>query len=145
MESCEHLESAPIGKCSICDATVCSDCYREVFSAMICDQHEALEDEGEWQLVGFYSVDTSLEERRYVMEEQGITSLVVDGDGEAVELYVPNDEKADAYAALSSLAGKESHLCEGCSIEFSADIEECPLCGTPAADVAGNHDTESIH
>jgi len=140
-EGCEHLESAPIGKCAICDRTVCSDCYREVFTAMICDMHEALEDEGEWQLVGFYSESVSLEDRRYLLEEQGITSLVVEGDGEAIELYVPVDEKDDAFASLSSAAGDESHICAECDIEFSADIEECPLCGTPAGQ-SDEHDDE---
>ena len=57
-EVCEHLESSPIGHCSICGRTVCTDCYREIFNAMICDQHEKLEDEGEWELVGYYAVGT---------------------------------------------------------------------------------------
>jgi hypothetical protein len=86
---CEHEESSPIGKCAICGRTVCSECYREVFSAMICDLHQNLEDEAEWELVGYYADPSLLAERRYTLEDNGITSLVVETDDETIELYVP--------------------------------------------------------
>jgi len=146
-EVCEHLESSPIGNCSICGRTVCTDCYREIFNAMICDQHENLEDEGEWELVGYYAVGTDLEERRYILEDHAITSLVVEGDQDGVELYVTTEDKDDAYASLSAAAGAGSQLCGACKIEVSADIEECPLCGNPpaASHDTGYLDSESTH
>lgn len=136
-----------MGNCSICGRTVCTDCYRDIFNAMICDQHEALEDEGQWELVGYYAPDTDLEERRYILEDHAITSLAVEGDQDGVELYVTVDEKDDAYASLAAVAGGTSHLCGACKIEISADIEECPLCGNPpaASHDAGHHDSEPIH
>ena len=64
MEGCEHTEASPIGKCAICDRTVCSDCYRSIFNGMICDLHQALEDESDWALVGLYTSENALDERR---------------------------------------------------------------------------------
>lgn len=128
MEGCEHTEGSPIGKCAICERTVCSECYNEVFGSMICDLHRGLEDESDWELVGHYSGGGSVEERRYALEENGITSLVVDGDDEAVELYVPADEKEDAYVTLTAAAGEEV-FCDDCSIEHSRDLDACPVCG----------------
>ena len=144
-EACEHLESSPIGACAICARTVCTDCYRDIFNAMICDQHEDLEDEGQWELVGYYSPGTDLEERRYTLEEQAIVSLVVEGDQDGVELYVTTDEKDDAFASLAAMAGEESRVCGECKIVVSAEIDECPLCGNPPETSDGYHDSESIH
>lgn len=128
MEGCEHTESSPIGKCAICDRTVCSECYNEVFGSMICDLHRGLEDEADWELAGHYVTSSVVEERRYVLEESGITSLVVDGDDEAVELYVPANEKEDAYSALTASAGDEV-FCGDCMIEHSRELDACPVCG----------------
>jgi len=112
------------------------DCYNEVFGAMICDLHSELEDDSEWELVGFFRDATFLSQRRYVLEENGITSLVVDHEEEAVELYVPNEEKDDAFATL--LASAEDELpCGECKILFTKGMENCPVCGSKPTDIAG--------
>lgn len=128
MEGCEHTEGSPIGKCAICDRTVCSECYNEVFGSMICDLHRGLEDESDWELAGHYTTSSVVEERRYALEENGITALVVETDDEAVELYVPSEEKEDAYSTLTAATGDEV-FCDDCMIEFSADLDACPVCG----------------
>lgn len=133
---CEHTEGSPIGKCGICDRTVCTDCYRDVFGAMICDLHEELEDDSEWELVGFYSDDSTLAQKRYLLEENSITSLAVESDEDAVELYVPNDEKDDAFASLSAAADGEQS-CAECEIQFSGDMDVCPVCGVKPAGGSG--------
>lgn len=125
---CEHTEGSPIGKCAICDRTVCGDCYRDVFNAMICDLHRELEDEAEWELIGFYSDSSALAQRRYVLEEHGITSLIAEPDEESVELYVPRNEKDDAYDALSGTAD-DTFACSDCRIQYSAGLDTCPICG----------------
>lgn len=130
---CEHLEGSPIGKCSICERTVCGDCYRDLFSAMICDLHESLEDESAWALVGFYTEQAALAERRFVLEDQQIASLVVEVDEDSIELYVPVEEKDDAYAALSG-ATVAAVFCFDCKIQFAASLGTCPICGVKAAD-----------
>ena len=128
---CEHTEGSPIGKCAICDRTVCSDCYRDIFSAMICDMHEELEDEAEWELVGYYSSSAVLDQRRYTLEEHGVTSLVVESEEDSIELYVPIEEKDDAYVALTASAEEENY-CEDCRVQYSADMTACPVCGVKA-------------
>lgn len=125
---CEHAEASPIGKCAICGRMVCSDCYHEVFSTMICDLHTDLEDESSWELVGFYSDAASLAERRFVMEESGLISLAVEVDEESVELYVPQEEKDHAYAALMSTA-EDTYLCRDCHVQYSQELGVCPVCG----------------
>ena len=132
-DGCEHPEGSPIGKCAICDRTVCTECYHDVFGAMICDLHRGLEDESDWELVGFYDDAASLSERRYVLEENGVTSLVVEGDEDAVELYVPNIEKDDAFASLEASADNE-YSCPECKIQFSGNMEACLVCGVKPSD-----------
>jgi rubrerythrin len=100
---------------------------------MICDLHTGLEDDSEWELVGFFSDGAMASSRRYVLEESGITSLVVENEDEAVELYVPNEEREDAYAALSMSADDE-YSCKECQIQFSRDMETCPVCGAKPTD-----------
>ena len=136
MEGCEHTEASPIGKCAICDRTVCSECYNDLFGMMICDLHSALEEESEWELVGFFSDAGFMAQRRYVLEEHGITSLVVDNEEEAVELYVSNEEKDDAFAVLSASA-EDEHSCSECKIQFGKDMENCPVCGAKPTDIGG--------
>ncbi|MFQ5511232.1 MAG: hypothetical protein ACE5EO_05230 [Candidatus Krumholzibacteriia bacterium] len=133
---CEHTEGSPIGKCAICDRTVCSDCYRDVFNSMICDLHQELEDEAEWELVGFYSETSMLVQRRYALEENGITSLVTEPDEESIELYVPGDERDDAFEALKGL-GEETVECSDCQIQFSLGLGACPVCGVKSVQVKG--------
>jgi hypothetical protein len=103
---------------------------------MICDLHRELEDDSEWALVGFFRDATFLSQRRYVLEENGIISLVVDHEEEAVELYVPNEEKDDAFSTL--LASVEDEFtCGECKILFTKDMENCPVCGSKPVDIAG--------
>ena len=125
---CEHTEGSPIGKCSICDRTVCGECYRDIFGTMICDLHQSLQDEGSWELVGYYSSTAPLVQRRYVLEDAGITSLVVDTDEEKVELYVPAEERDDAFEALLG-DRHDTSICDDCHIQYSSEFHECPLCG----------------
>ena len=130
-DGCDHLEGSPVGKCVICGKTVCSECYRSVFSEIICDEHESLEEESAWELVGLYGDYGPLEEKQFELEEHGIVSIVVDADGDSVELYVPAEEKEDAYAVLTT-TGDDSPVCEECMIQFSQDMEACPICGEKA-------------
>ena len=138
MEGCEHGEGSPMGKCAICARTVCSECFRNVFTEMICDGHQHLEDESEWVLVGFYLDGEALKQRRYLLDESGITSLAVDGDEDAIELYVPTGEKDDAQASLSTIA-QDALFCGECRIQFSTDMGVCPLCGVKPASDESNH------
>lgn len=138
---CEHAEASPIGKCAICDRTVCSECYREVFHTMICDLHESLEDESEWAVAGLYTDDSTLGERRYTLEDSGITSLVVESDGETSELYVPIEEKDDAFSTLSA-SGDGTNLCEECRIQFPEEEDSCPMCGAPPMDRSNEEDED---
>jgi hypothetical protein len=137
---CEHTEGSPIGKCAICEKTVCSECYREVFNAMICDLHQELEDESNWALVGFYNDSDALAERRYILEDSGITSLFVEVDDEAIELYVPSEEKEDAFSSLEG-SGVDIFGCRECQIQYTKELSACPLCGTAPAEA----DTSQIH
>lgn len=130
---CEHSEGSLMGKCAICGKMVCGECYRSIFTQMICDAHQALEDEGSWELIGFYSDVAALAERRFLLEEQGIASLPVEADADTVELYVPLEDKREAWDAL--LASSEGSLyCSDCRIQYSPDIGVCPLCGVRPAD-----------
>ncbi|UCG52630.1 MAG: hypothetical protein JSW58_03520 [Candidatus Latescibacterota bacterium] len=132
-DGCEHLEASPIGKCAICGKTVCSECYRTIFGEMICDEHEPLEEESAWELVGLYADSGSLAEKRFQLEENGVVSIVIEGDEEAIELYVPAEEKDDGYAVLRS-SGDESNFCAECKIQYSLEMEMCPICGKRSAD-----------
>lgn len=136
-ESCEHLDGSPIGKCAICGKTVCSECYRTVFSEMICDEHEALEEESAWELIGLYSDGSGLDEKRFELEEHGIVSIVVTDNDDAVELYVPAEEKEDGYSALK-MSDDESPVCTDCMIQYSPDTDACPICGKLTADSDGD-------
>lgn len=138
-QGCEHTEGSPIGKCAICDRTVCSECYNDVFGAMICDLHPGLDEESSWELVGFFEDAMSLAERRYALEEGGISSLVVEGDEEAIELYVPTDDKEDAFAILSG-SGDGEHSCMECQIQYAGSMDACPVCGAKADEVGGAYD-----
>jgi hypothetical protein len=106
---------------------------RTVFNQIICESHEDLEDETAWELVGFYTSESSLEERRYYLEEQGITSVVVETDDDTIELYVPEVEKEDAYNALAS-SSEETISCSNCHVEFASEMQVCPLCGVREKD-----------
>lgn len=125
---CEHLEGSMMGKCAICGQMVCGDCYRNLFNQLICSAHPHLEDESSWELVGFYTDSVSLSERKFILEENSITSLVVEADADTVELYVPVEEREDAWDALR--ASSEGALyCVDCKVQYSPDAGVCPVCG----------------
>jgi hypothetical protein len=132
-ERCEHLDGSPIGKCAICGRTVCADCYRTVFNEMICDSHQALEEESAWELVGFYTDAATVADRRFLLEDSGIVTIAVESDEEATELYVPGEDKDDGYAVLQ-LSSEESRHCGDCRIQYSRDLSSCPLCGVRSPD-----------
>jgi RNA polymerase subunit RPABC4/transcription elongation factor Spt4 len=125
---CDHLDGSPMGMCAVCGKTVCSECYRTVFNEMICDEHETLEEESAWALVGIYTDASVVTEKRYQLEENGILSISVQSEEDAVELYVPTEEKDEGFAVLQS-SGEEGRACHECKIQYSADIDACPLCG----------------
>jgi RNA polymerase subunit RPABC4/transcription elongation factor Spt4 len=133
---CDHVDGSPMGVCAICGKTVCSECYRTVFNEMICDEHEALEDESAWELVGIYTDASAIADKRYQLEENGISSIVGQSEDEMAELYVPAEERDEGFAVLHA-SGDEGVVCNECRIEFSADMDACPLCGGRR----GGHDT----
>jgi len=104
---------------------------------MICDQHEQLEDEGAWEMIGYYTSDGPVEIRRYNLEENGVVSLLVENEDEGLELYVPAAEKDDAYAVIGG-DPEETHDCPDCKIQYSKELDTCPGCGVKAADVHGD-------
>ncbi len=139
-ERCDHLEGNPIGICAICGRTVCADCYRTVFNEMICDGHQALEEESMWEVVGFYTDAATLADRRFLLEDSGIMSIAVESDEDAMELYVSAEEKEDSYTVLQS-SGEASCHCGDCKIQFSAELGTCPLCGTKSSEPEdGSHE-----
>ena len=130
---CEHVDGDIMGSCAICGDTVCGECMQTVFDTMICSAHGELGDEGSWELVGFYSSPSSIEDRRFYLNEQGLTSLAVDADDNITELYVPVEEKDEAFAALSGASEDMLH-CEECRVYYSPELGTCPVCGTRAVE-----------
>ena len=127
-DQCEHTEGAYMGKCAICDDMVCGECFQTLFNTVICSAHGDLEDESAWALMGFYTSPAAVEEKRYFLLEQGITSIVVETDDDVTELYVAIDEKDDAFSALSG-ASEDALSCDSCRVFFSAEMGACPICG----------------
>jgi len=130
---CEHVDGDIMGSCAICGDTVCGECMQTVFDTMICSAHGDLGDEGAWELVGFFSSPASIEDRRFFLNEQGLTSLAVDAEDDITELYVPGEEKDDAFAALSGSSEDTLH-CEECRVYYSPELGTCPVCGTRAVE-----------
>ena len=139
-KGCDHLDGSPMGTCAVCGKTVCSECYRTVFNEMICDEHEALEDESAWELVGIYTGAAVVPEKRFQLEESGVSSIVVTSDEDSVELYVPAGDRDEGFAVLQSSAD-DTGLCPECRIQYSADIEACPLCGVKHSGPHGEPDS----
>ena len=129
---CEHPDGNIMGKCGICGDLVCGECLEEIFNTMICGNHQEMMDEGEWELVGLYAADHPMDERRYFLSEQGVTSIVVETDDDTIELYVPAPEKPDAFAALG---GETDGLleCKGCQVQYTHEASACPICGVKEA------------
>jgi rubrerythrin len=127
-QECEHLDGDYVAKCAICGDMACGECFQTLFNTVICGQHEHLEDDSAWELLGFYTSPAALEERRYFMQEQGITSIVVESEDDMTEMYVPIEEKSDAFEALSG-AGEDILQCDSCKVFFSKAVGTCPICG----------------
>ena len=125
---CEHLDGSYMGKCAICGDVVCGECFQTVFNAMICSAHEELEDEGTWELIGFYTSTAPVEERRYFLQDKNVTSLVVETEDDTIELYVPAEERDDAFAALAG-PSEDQLQCNNCRVFFSPEVGTCPICG----------------
>jgi hypothetical protein len=142
-EGCDHLDGSPIGKCAVCGKTVCSECYSTLFNVMICDEHEGLDDESEWEVVGYYSDESIAADKRFLLEDNDIRSLAIEGEDDMIEVYVPVDSKDDAFAALQS-ANDEARSCGECKVEYSSEIDACPLCGEMSPDVDGADLQEEI-
>ncbi len=107
---CDHVDGSPMGMCAVCGKTVCSECYTTVFNEMICDEHESLEDESAWELVAIYTDPAVVADKRFQLEENGISSISVQSEEDAVELYVPAEEKDEGFAVLQS-AGDDIGVC----------------------------------
>jgi RNA polymerase subunit RPABC4/transcription elongation factor Spt4 len=127
-KGCDHVDGSPMGVCAVCGKTVCSECYRTVFNDMICDEHESLEDESAWELIAIYTDPSVVADRRFLLEENGISSITVQSDEDAVELYVPAEDKEEGFAVLHS-SGDDVGICSHCQIQYSAELDSCPLCG----------------
>lgn len=132
---CDHSDGTHVGTCAICGEPVCSECFQNLFNAtvMICANHEGLEDEGEWELLALYAAVEGAEALRFVLDDNGITSVMVENEEGGVEVYVPIEEKDDAWAALDGgEAGDDMIRCDEDRLYFSREIGECPICGTGA-------------
>ena len=127
-QECEHLNGDYVGKCAICGDMVCGECFQTLFNTVICAAHEQLEDESAWELLGFYGGSASLDEPRHFLQEQGIMSVVVETEDDTIEMYVPIDEKNDAFEVLSG-TGEETVECDNCRVIYSDEIGTCPICG----------------
>jgi hypothetical protein len=127
-QECEHLDGDYVGKCAICGDMACGECFQTIFNTLICGAHRQLEDESEWELLGFYGGSTLLDEPRFILQEQGITSIIVETEDDTIEMYVPIDEKDDAFEVLTG-TGQETAECSTCKVIYSVDIGACPICG----------------
>lgn len=125
---CEHPDGDILGTCSICGDMVCGECYNSIFNAMICGNHVPLEDEGEWEVIIYHVSPEAVEERRYFLNDQGVTLLINEGDDDVIELHVPVAEKDDAWELLH---GESDDLiqCGTCRVLYSPEIGSCPGCG----------------
>lgn len=128
MARCEHPDENYVGKCAICGDMVCGDCFQTLFTGMICDEHGDLEDESAWELVGFYTSQHVLEERRYALEENSLASIAVETEDDIIELWVPGDQKEESIETMM-VPSDETMRCPACSIFYSKDMGACPVCG----------------
>jgi hypothetical protein len=128
---CDHSDGSHVGSCAVCGDPVCTECFQALFNVVICANHEALEDEGEWELLALYNTTEGSESLRFYLDDHGVTSLVVENEEGTMEVYVPIEEKDDAFASLEGgEAGEDMMKCEEDKLYFSREIGECPICGT---------------
>jgi hypothetical protein len=125
---CEHPDGDFMGKCAICGDMVCGECFQSIFNTLICGAHEQLEDESAWELLGFYASVALVEEPRAYLQDQGVTSIAVESEEDTAELYVPIEEKDDAFEALQGTS-EDVLQCDACKVFFSKETETCPICG----------------
>jgi hypothetical protein len=112
---------------------VCSECFQALFNTVICSNHENLEDEGDWELLALYANSEGSDGLRFFLDDHGVPSVAVETEEGAMEVYVPIEEKDDAWAALEGgEAGDDMIRCDEDRLYFAREIGECPICGTGA-------------
>ena len=130
---CDHSDGSHVGSCAVCGEPVCSECFQTLFNVVICANHEGLEDEGEWELLALYNTTEGSDSLRFYLDDHGVTSLVVENEDSLMEVYVPIEEKDDAWASLEGgEAGEDMVKCNEDRLYFAREIGECPICGTGA-------------
>jgi hypothetical protein len=130
---CDHTDGTHVGTCAICGDPVCSECFQALFNTVICSNHENLEDEGDWELLALYANSEGSDGLRFFLDDHGVPSVAVETEEGAMEVYVPIEEKDDAWAALEGgEAGDDMIRCDEDRLYFAREIGECPICGTGA-------------
>jgi hypothetical protein len=122
-----------MGQCAICGDMTCGECFQTIFNTVICGEHEELEDESSWELLGVFEDLSQSEETRSFLQDQGITSIAVESEDDTAELYVPIDEKDDAFEAAQGLS-EDALQCDDCKVYFSKETGICPICGVRYAE-----------
>lgn len=127
---CDHSDGTMAGICAVCGDPVCSECFQPIFNTVICSNHEALEDESEWEMIVLYSSNEGVDGTRFFLDDQGISSIAVENEEGMVELYVPIEDKDETWAVLEGgEAGDDMLHCDECKVFFARVISECPVCG----------------
>jgi hypothetical protein len=130
---CDHSDGTHVGTCAVCGVPVCSECFQSLFNVVICSNHEGLEDESEWELLALYATSDGADALRFFLDDHGVPSIAVETEEGATEVYVPIEEKDEAWAALEGgEAGEDMIRCDEDRLYFSREIGECPICGTGA-------------
>ena len=130
---CDHSDGTHVGSCAVCGEPVCTECFQTIFNVNICANHEGLEDEGEWELIALYMSTDGSDGLRFHLDDHGVQSLAVENEDGIMEVYVPIEEKDEAWASLEGgEAGDEMMKCEEDRLYFAREIGECPICGTGA-------------
>ncbi len=130
---CDHSDGTHVGSCAVCADPVCTECAQPLFNVNICSNHEALEDESDWELIALYMTTDGSDTLRFFMDDHGVASVAVENEEGVMEVYVPIEEKDEAWAALEGGdAGEEMVKCDEDRLYFAREIGECPICGTGA-------------
>ena len=127
---CDHSDGTMAGICAVCGDPVCSECFQPIFNTVICSNHEALEDESEWEMVVLYASNDGVDGTRFFLDDQGISSIAVENEEGMVELYVSIEDKDETWAVLEGgEAGDDMLRCDESKVFFARTISECPVCG----------------
>ena len=130
---CDHSDGTHVGSCAVCGDPVCTECAVPLFNTNICSNHENLEDESEWELIALYSSSEGSDAMRFLFDDHGVASIMVENEEGHMEVYVPIEEKDEAWASLEGgEAGDEMIKCDEDKLYFAREIGECPICGTGA-------------